>query len=783
MRERLVILGHRFLRHWKLIGVIPLAFTAVVLTCWHLEWQLMVEVEDTVYDRALKKYARRDGVSDQVVVLAFDDHTLNTIAHEKEDFRLAYGRWPYSRNIHADLLAHLKSEGARAVVFDLVMDTPNDDDGDAAMEKVIRTERIPVYVGFATHRNASPLPKVAPRNRLPDEVMTEAKDPAANFVAALADEADPFAEPAMAAPGASRELEAEATRRRAAELVAFPVAGPTAPHQEPDRHPLPPFPLLLEVASGAGVVEPEEDPDGVLRGTKFAWSDPSNDYVTLPVAVAADLYGAREVRIERGTLQLGERSWRINADGSARIDYGGQLEERFKVYSVYAALNDFAERDNASWERKITPGAFRDKVVVLGGIAVGTADVKATPFQSLSPGVVKQAAVLDTLLDPDGRFITRAPLWLVGLTCFIVTLLLVATMTLFRSTVLEVGLPALLYVGFFAVTGLIVSGWGIHLPATPVVWAGIGGSLTATAIGRFFADRNRELLKESFVRYLDRTLVEQMAESNELPRLEGENREITAFFSDIRGFSSFSEDLKSDPHQLVRILNTYLTRVSAALMREGGCLDKYIGDAVVCLFGAPLRLKDHAVRACRAALAVQAEVAQIREEFRAQGLPDVYTRIGLNSGVMFVGNFGSEQLFDYTAMGDGMNLASRLEGANKAYDTLIMIGQNTWELAMDFIEVRELDRVRVAGKSEAVAVYELLAMKGELDPGKRQIVELYAQALDAWRRGKFAQALVVVEGILRLDPHDGPTLALKKRCETYIAVPPRNFDGVTNLEK
>ncbi len=779
MRERFFILGQRFLRHWKLIVGIPLAFTAAVLTCWHLEWQFMVEVENTVYDRALRDHARRDGVSDQVVVLAFDDHTLTTIAHKKEDFRLAYGRWPYSRNIHADLLAHLKAEGARAVVLDLVMDTPNDDDGDAAMEKVIRTERIPVYVGFATHPNASSLPKVAARNRLPDEVMAEAKDPAADFVAALADEADPFAEPTAGAPGAN----AEAERRRAAELIAFPVVGKTASLQEPIRHPLPPFPLLLEVASGAGLVEPEQDRDGVLRSTRFAWSDASNPYVTLPVAVAADLHEAREVRIEPGRLQLGGRSWRINADGSARLDYGGTLEERFRRYSVYAALNDFAERDNPSWERKIAPGAFKDKVVVLGGIAVGTADVKATPFQSLSPGVVKQAAVLDTLLSPNGRFITRAPLWLVGLVCFAVTLLLVATMTLFRSTVLEVGLPGLLYLGFVAVTGWVVHVWGIHLPATPVVWAGIGGSLTATAIGRFFADRNRELLKESFVRYLDRTLVEQMAESNELPRLEGENREITAFFSDIRGFSSFSEELKSDPHQLVRILNTYLTRVSAALMREGGCLDKYIGDAVVCLFGAPLRLNDHAVRACRAALAVQAEVAKLREEFRAQGLPDVYTRIGLNSDVMFVGNFGSEQLFDYTAMGDGMNLASRLEGANKAYDTLIMIGQNTYERAQDFIEVRELDRVRVAGKSEAVAVYELLAMKGELAPGKREIVERYAQALDTWRRGKFAQALVIVQGILQLDPNDGPTLALKKRCETYIAVPPSRFDGVTNLEK
>ena len=773
MREPFVRLGRRFLRQWKPIVLIPLVFTAAVVACWTYGWKLLEDVENTSYDRALRTFTQRGAKSEQVVVLAFDDVTLNKIAREKEDFRLAYGRWPYSRNIYADLFTHLKAEGARAVVLDLVMDTTNDDDGDAAMEKVIRTERLPVYVGFSVHPDADPLPRTAARNRFPEEVMAESKDPAAAFVPAggVGAEDDPFAAPAVAAadPG------------RAVELLAFPVVGRT--RQLEDGHPLPPFPLLLEIASGAGLVQPEEDDDGILRATHFAWSDPSNAYLTLPVAVAADLHGAREVHLDRGELRIGDRTWRINADGSARIDYGGKLNERFEVITAYAALNDFAERDNPDWKRIIDAGAFRDKVVVIGGLAVGTSDVKATPFSSLSPGVVKQAAVLDALLDPEGRFITEAPPWLLALTCFGVTLLLVAAVTLFRSTVLDVGLPLLLYVGFFAVTGLVIDGWGLHLPSTPVVWAGIGGSLTATAIGRLFADRNRERLKESFVRYLDRTLVEQMADSNELPRLEGENREITAFFSDIRGFSTFSEGFKSEPQQLVRILNTYLTRVSAALMREGGCIDKYIGDAVVCLYGAPLRQNDHAVRACRGALAVQAEVARLREEFRLQGLPDVYTRIGLNSDRMFVGNFGSEQLFDYTAMGDGMNLASRLEGANKAFETSIMIGQNTFRLAEDFIEVRELDRVRVAGKSEAVAVYELLALKGQLDPGKRQIVELYAQALDLYRQARFAPALVVTERILQLDPRDGPTLALKKRCERYVAVPPRDFDGVTNLEK
>jgi adenylate cyclase len=162
----------------------------------------------------------------------------------------------------------------------------------------------------------------------------------------------------------------------------------------------------------------------------------------------------------------------------------------------------------------------------------------------------------------------------------------------------------------------------------------------------------------------------------------------------------------------------------------------------------------------------------------------VYTRIGLNSAKLFVGNFGSEQLFDYTAMGDGMNLASRLEGANKAYGSLIMIGPRTYELAKEAIEVRELDRIRVAGKTEAVTVYELLALKGALPSDKRETVARYHEALALYRQARFAEAAKVLEARLAKDESDGPTAALLERCRKYLEnPPPPAWDGVTSLDK
>jgi len=290
-------------------------------------------------------------------------------------------------------------------------------------------------------------------------------------------------------------------------------------------------------------------------------------------------------------------------------------------------------------------------------------------------------------------------------------------------------------------------------------------------------------VKAMFSRYLSPQVVEQLVAQPELPRLAGEQIEVTAFFSDIKGFSTFSERFAQDPQGLVRVLNTYLTRVSAVLLQHGACLDKYIGDAVVCIFGAPLRMEDHARRACGAALDVQAEVERIRADFAAQGLPDVYTRVGLNTAVMFVGNFGSEQLFNYTAMGDGMNLASRLEGANKPYGSRILIGPRTQALVSDAFETRELDRVRVAGKHEAVAIHELLGRKGELSPTKQVVCALYAEGLVLWRAANFGEARALFARAVVMDPEDAPSRALLARCDRDLASPPPAFDGVVDLDK
>ncbi|HEY8210022.1 MAG TPA: adenylate/guanylate cyclase domain-containing protein [Myxococcaceae bacterium] len=779
LRDLLRRLAARARRSGKLAAAIALSSTAAAALTARLDSLDVLglrSADQSMYDRGLTRFTLHPQKSEDVVIVAVDDRTLQMVA-ASPSLRQAYGNWPYFRTAWLHLSEHLAAEGARAVVLDFTFDEPaSDSSGDVLLGEGLARGRLPVYVGVAANPTGAPLPRVEPKNRFPQEIPPPAAAPTAA--------SDEFVEaPELPPP----------TREQTALALAFPVAlegGLHLPwlHRERDlqgqlrvAEPLPPTAPVLPALAGTGLVEPEADSDGKMRRTRFAYTDGANTFATLSVAAAADLLGARELRLSPGRLQLGERTLQVNQDGSAEIDYGGPFEDRFQRHSFFDVLNDRALKAEGK-PRYLPPGAFRGKVVLVGGFAPGLADVKATPFSSAVPGVVKHAAEIDSLLR--GGFIVQArPSVSIALALLVAALSAVLVLGA-RSIFVEIAWPVVLYAGFFAVSGLILVTTRVHVDGAMGMAAGILSSLSSIAANHLFANRERERMKQMFERYLSPAVVEQLADQPDLPKLTGEAVEISAFFSDIRGFSTFSEKYKDDPRGLVQILNTYLTRVSAALLQHGACLDKYIGDAVVCIFGAPVRHQDHALRACRGALAARAEVDRIRVEFREKGLPDVYTRIGVNTAVMFVGNVGSDQLFNYTAIGDGMNLAARLEGANKNYETAIMIGPRTCQMARDFIEVRELDRVRVAGKTEPVTVYELLCLKGELPEEKRRVVRLYEQALEHYRNERFDEALQVLDPILAGGADDGPSRALAARCRKYrdgSAV--SHFDPITSLEK
>jgi adenylate cyclase len=288
-------------------------------------------------------------------------------------------------------------------------------------------------------------------------------------------------------------------------------------------------------------------------------------------------------------------------------------------------------------------------------------------------------------------------------------------------------------------------------------------------------------LKNAFQRYVSPKVVDQILETPEKLELGGERKIMTALFSDVRGFTQISESIS--PAELVQFLNDFFTEMTEKVLDYEGTVDKYIGDAIMVFFGAPLEQQDHAVRACKTAVDMIHSLKKLRVDWEALDLPTINLGVGINSGEMIVGNMGSKKRFNYTIMGDAVNLASRLEGINKQYGTNIIISQCTYNLIQgDSFTVRELDSVRVKGKKEPVTIYELCGY-GELYHQKQELATIFSEGLHVYRKQQWEQAIKLFNSVLREYPDDTPSRVFIARCNEYKQnSPPEDWDGVFAME-
>jgi adenylate cyclase len=281
-----------------------------------------------------------------------------------------------------------------------------------------------------------------------------------------------------------------------------------------------------------------------------------------------------------------------------------------------------------------------------------------------------------------------------------------------------------------------------------------------------------------FQQYVSPTVVDQLIRRPELVALGGEERVATVLFSDIVGFSSVSEYLS--PTELVSLLNEYLTEMTDVVLQNGGIIDKYQGDSIMAEFGVPIPVEDHARRACTAALEMSRALGSLRERWAQEGKPMIRSCFGINTGPMLIGNLGSRRVMDYTVMGDHVNLASRLEGANRLYGTTVLVTEFTWRDVERHFIGREVDRIRVKGKQGAVGVYEVIATWESGFPAEtRELLAAYKAALELYRSRRFDEALDAFEALGRRFPDDGPTRLLTNRCREYLLQPPpESWNGV-----
>lgn len=626
-----------------------------------------------------------------------------------------YGRWPWSRVLQARLIRALKSQGAGLIALDIVYVRPESAQADRALIDALAAPGAPVVGGYFLREH-----QTVPAS---DEAMALLGDSAVNEVS----------EPAGSISSTVRSLPyVEASQAE----IAAPMAG-------------------------LGFFNYFPDPDGLLRKAPMVLrQDDGLLYPSLPLKALAVW---RHEQIAVGFDGKGVRSLRLGRL-PIPVDETGKMVVNFYNGKQQIPLLSAADALDGS----LPPGALRGKLVLVGVTETGIADVRPTPTHESFPGIAVHATVAADILQHfflvhDDRTLTIDVL-VIGL----LPLAMVWLMTLSRRPVVMVGVFGLTLLGLWWSYYWVVGQLNMLVSlAYPAVAVGVGFILFQSYYA-VVEQRQVRFLKHAFSSYVSPALVGRIINNPDALALQGEKRRVTVLFSDIRGFTTLSESLP--PERLVALLNGYLGPMTDIVMAEHGTLDKYIGDAVMAIYNAPLDMPDHAMRAATTALRMQRGLAKLNSGFQRDFGVSLRIGVGLNTGEAIVGNMGSARRFDYTVIGDTVNLASRLEGQTKAYGIGIVISDSTRAELGDRFLCRRLDRLRVQGKAQPVEIHELL--RAGRDERLDGLARRFGAALEEYFEGRFGTAESMFSELLRDFPEDGPSLAFVERCRVYQTAPP-----------
>lgn len=532
------------------------------------------------------------------------------------------------------------------------------------------------------------------------------------------------------------------------------------------------IPVIAEAAEGAGYFNIIPDRDGTMRWIPLVIKYQDKHYCALSLAVLQKFlnnsplvlrlaeFGVEEIR-------LGDLFIPTNEEGRMLINYRGP-QKTFPHYSATDVIHG-----------RVPVNAFRGKIVLVGATAIGIYDMRVTPFDRVFPGLEVHANVIDTILKQ--QFLYR-PNWVTLFDLLaIIVLGLILGIILPKVKALWGALIGISLIFAFLLTSYqLFQKQGIWVNQTYPLFNLVLTYLMITGYRYMTEERERKKVRGAFQYYLNASVVEQMLKDPEKLKLGGEKKDLTVLFSDIRGFTSISEHMT--PERLVKFLNEYLTKMTDIVFKYDGLLDKYMGDAIMAIWGAPLDQSDHPLRACYTALEMVEELRLLQQKWATEGMPRMNIGIGINAGPMVVGNMGSERRFDYTVMGDSVNLGSRLEGLNKLYGTNIIISEMTYERVREEILGRELALVRVKGKDQPVKIYELLSRRAKSLPEQKALAEEFQAALGEYRNRNWETARKIFQSILERYPADGPARLYVERCQTLEKTPPpEDWDGVYTM--
>lgn len=691
-----------------------------------------------------------------VVIAAIDEKSL------KEE-----GKWPWPRSTMADLVTHASDAGVRVIAFDVGF---FEEDDSRLIDTISRLRQTtchndPIckaYLDKLTHgADNDALFAQAIRNSSAAVVLGHYfnLDNSQTLVETVEEQEN----------DQDRISGSQVNRMNAGSEEALDNAGfKEALNLQPNIN------ILCRSTDYSGFFNMLPDPDGIYRSVPAVLF--YHDFYYLPLSLSAihawtrqsvTLNINKESGVSTTALDIGDYHIPVDRNGQIMVNFRGG-NRTFPHISIADILNN-----------RIEPGVLKDKIMIVGATSAGLSDIRPTPFAPVFPGCEIHANLIDSILSRD--LLYQPPLLDVWSVLAIVLAGAILALSLpLLGAMAGLGLYIVLTVFYWALCQYLFSHNGIILDMTYPLTALTLVYIAVTANRYLSESRKKKFISDAFSTYLAPSVVKQLIRSPEKLGLGGEDRDITAFFSDVQGFTSISEKLS--PKELVELLNEFLTEMTNIILNHEGTVDKFEGDAIIAFFGAPLNLENHARSTCLACIAMHERLVQLNEKWKLENRPQLHMRIGLCSGTAVVGNMGSVNRMDYTMMGDVVNTAARLEGVNKIYGSYSMISETTRDMAGPDIVTREIDTIYLVGKHEPVTIYQIIGRADTINETLLKTMAIYKKGLDLYKQKSFDKALAYFEKALVHDPDDGPSKAMAGRCKELLDHPPHaDWNGVFTI--
>ncbi len=689
----------------RLLIRIGISALSLLLFAMHVQgsprFEVIDRIENYLYDVRVR-LTMPGTIDDRVVIVDIDEASQAEL-----------GQWPWPRNTLADIVDNLfDGYGIKVLGFDTLFAEAEE----TSAERVIADFESSVFAEQPAFRDKLQLLRESLDSNIRFAEALIARDVVTGFVFkdSLADN-EPETIGALPSPV----------------IYADEISDVDVPFVEAKGFAANLTELQENAADGGFFDSPLIDSDGVFRRSPLVQRYNGDLYPSLALAVTRLATGSPAVGlsfaanrsgnltgIDLEYLQLGEQQIPVNEQVAVFIPFRGR-QGSFHYVSAKDVVTGSAPRD-----------LLKDKIVLLGASAAGLLDLRSTPVGQRYIGVEAHANLISGLLDST---IKQQPSYSDGLELSLLTLLgLLTALVLPRLSPIS----ALLFVVALLATAMASNLWmwsslGLVVPIASLLCYTLIAALLQINYGLFVESRNKHHLSRIFGQYIPRALVDELDESGEEVSLEGESKELSVLFSDVRGFTTISEGL--DAKELTSLMNAFLTPITNVIQKNRGTIDKYMGDAVMAFWGAPLADPDHAQHAVLTGLEMIDVVNNLGEEFESRGWPPIAVGVGVASGEMNVGNMGSEFRVAYTVMGDTVNLGSRLEGLTKQYGVSMIVNEGTVRITPGIV-YRELDLVRVKGKHEGVAIFEPLGLEADISCTTRYALDKFTHALSAYRR-------------------------------------------------